>query len=208
MKRLEEIYDILNTFIDPKCELIYRNNFELLISVILSAQTTDKKVNVVTKDMFLKYPTPNALKSASYEEIYEIIKPLGLARSKTKNIIETSKMIDEVYNGVIPSSYEELMSLPGVGRKTSNVVRALGFNIPSIAVDTHVKRVSIRLGLAKDDSKEFEVEESLKKEIDEIYWINLHHLLLLFGRYYCKSINPVCQNCKVKTYCKFNKQTS
>lgn len=200
---LEIINEIKKIIPNPKCELDFNNNFELICAVLLSAQTTDKRVNVVTKELFSKYPTPQALMNAEYNDVYNIILSLGLAKNKAKNIIELSKKLHEEYNDILPNSIEELTKLPGVGRKTANVVLALGFNIPSIAVDTHVHRMSIRLGYAKKDFSVLECEEQLKKYIPKELWIEAHHLLLLYGRYYCKAINPDCKNCKLIEYCKY-----
>ncbi len=197
-----DILDILSGFIEPKCELEYNNNFELIIAVMLSAQTTDKAVNKIMKVLIGKYDTPNKLMNASYSDLVDIIKPLGLAKNKARNLIEISKMIVTIYDGNIPNTLEELVKFPGVGRKTANVVLALGFSIPSIAVDTHVMRVSKRLNLVKEVDDILEIENKLKEIIPREKWIDAHHLLLLFGRYYCKAKNPLCTNCKLKKYCK------
>ncbi|MBP5408263.1 MAG: endonuclease III [Bacilli bacterium] len=189
---------------EAKCELEYRNNFELLIAVSLSAQTTDKRVNVVTKDLFKKYDDPYKLKDADYEEVKEIIKSLGLSSSKARNIIDISKKLVEDYKGKVPSTREELMLLPGVGRKTSNVVLSVGFDIPAIAVDTHVKRVSNRLGLSESDDV-LKIEEDLMKLFDEKDYYSVHHSLIFFGRYLCKAKNPDCNNCILKDKCKIGR---
>ena len=189
---------------EAKCELEYRNNFELLIAVSLSAQTTDKRVNVVTKDLFKKYDDPYKLKDADYEEVKEIIKSLGLSSSKARNIIDISKKLVEDYKGKVPSTREELMLLPGVGRKTSNVVLSVGFDIPAIAVDTHVKRVSNRLGLSESDDV-LKIEEDLMKLFDEKDYYSVHHSLIFFGRYLCKAKNPDCNNCRLKDKCKIGR---
>ena len=186
---------------EAKCELEYRNNFELLIAVSLSAQTTDKRVNIVTKDLFKKYDDPYKLKDADYEEVKEIIKSLGLSSSKARNIIDISKKLVEDYKGKVPSTREELMLLPGVGRKTSNVVLSVGFDIPAIAVDTHVKRVSNRLGLSESDDV-LKIEEDLMKLFDEKDYYSVHHSLIFFGRYLCKAKNPSCDICPLKDKCK------
>lgn len=189
---------------EAKCELEYRNNFELLIAVSLSAQTTDKRVNIVTKDLFKKYDDPYKLKDADYEEVKEIIKSLGLSSSKARNIIDISKKLVEDYKGKVPSTREELMLLPGVGRKTSNVVLSVGFNIPAIAVDTHVKRVSNRLGLSNSEDV-LKIEEDLMKLFDEKDYYSVHHSLIFFGRYLCKAKNPDCNNCILKDKCKIGR---
>lgn len=201
MKNVYNIINTLRTFIVPKPELIYHNNYELLISVVLSAQTTDKHVNMVTKDLFLKYSTPKLLSEANLLQVIDIIKPLGLYRNKSKNIIELSKIIVEKYDGEVPQTFTALTSLPGVGRKTAQVVLALGFNIPSLPVDTHVFRVAKRLLLVPENSNILDVELKLKELVKEEDWIEVHHLFLLFGRYYCMAKNPMCDGCLLKKYC-------
>ncbi|MGM9970894.1 MAG: endonuclease III [Anaeroplasmataceae bacterium] len=202
MTRTSEIVDTLKEFINPKCELIYHNNFELLISVMLSAQTTDKSVNKVTEVLFSKYPSCYELMDAKNSEVEEIIKTIGLSKTKAKNAIAISKLLVTNFNGEVPSTLEELTTLPGVGRKTANVVLALGFNKPAIPVDCHVSRVSKRLKIAKEEMTELEVEGELMKKLPKYKWIDSHHLLLLFGRYYCKAQHPLCDNCKMEKYCK------
>lgn len=196
-----EIYDnLLEIVPNAKCELNYRNNFELLIAVSLSAQTTDILVNKVTKELFEKYPDAFHLAKASQSDVREIIKPIGLSNNKSKNIIELSKKLVLEKEGNVPCDYEYLITLPGVGRKTANVVLSEGFNIPRIAVDTHVLRVSNRLGLA-NTSNVLTVEEELMKKFPKENWHKLHHLLIHFGRYFCKAKNPLCDNCKFKNIC-------
>ena len=203
----DEILSILNIEIpNPKPELNFNNNFQLLVAVMLSAQTKDKYVNEVTDILFKKYPDPYSLSQANLDELISIIKNLGLANNKAKNLISTSKIIHEKYVDVIPSSLDLLTSLPGVGRKTANVILALGFNIPALPVDTHLHKMAIRLGYVKKDSTVLEAEEALKKYIDKSCWIKAHHLFLLYGRYVCKKINPECDNCKLKKYCKYIKK--
>lgn len=203
----EEIISILEEEIpNPKPELNFSNNFELLVAVMLSAQTKDKNVNEVTNILFKKYPDPYSLSQANLDELISIIKNLGLANNKAKNLISTSKIIHEEYVDVIPSSLDKLQELPGVGRKTANVVLALGFNIPALPVDTHLYKMAIRLGYVKENSTLLEAEESLKKYIDKSKWIKAHHLFLLYGRYFCKKINPKCDDCKLKIYCKHIKK--
>lgn len=186
----------------PECELNFSNNFELLCSVMLSAQTTDKAVNKITPTLFSSYPTSLDLSNADVLDVEKIIRPLGLSKVKSKNLVEISKQIEEKFNSIVPNSYEELIKLPGIGRKTANVVLAVGFNIPRIAVDTHVKRVAIRLGLAGEKANELDVEKNLMDMLDKSIWIDAHHLLLLFGRYYCTSQNPKCENCIFRKDCR------
>lgn len=197
-----EIIEILKQIItNPKSELDFNNNYELIVSVILSAQTTDKRVNIITKDLYKKYPNYKALADASIADVINIIKPLGLAKNKAHNIIELSKEIHNDYNDILPNSFNELVKLPGVGPKTANVVLALAFNIPAMPVDTHLHRMAIRLGYINKNGDVKKAEEAYKKYINKDMWIEAHHLLLLFGRYHCTAINPKCIECKLKNYC-------
>ena len=204
-QELEEILlEIEKLFPNASCELVYHNLYELLIAVMLSAQTTDKSVNLVTPNLFMKYPTALSLSNAEYDDVKSIIARLGLSSNKAKNIIATSKMLVEKYNGVVPSILEELITLPGVGRKTANVVLSEGYKIPRIAVDTHVERVSKRLGIVSDSASVLDVEQTLMKLIDEPLWHKSHHLLLFFGRYFCLAKKPNCENCFYKNKCSYN----
>lgn len=204
-QELEEILlEIEKLFPNASCELVYHNLYELLIAVMLSAQTTDKSVNLVTPNLFMKYPTALSLSNAEYDDVKSIIARLGLSSNKAKNIIATSKMLVEKYNGVVPSTLEELITLPGVGRKTANVVLSEGYKIPRIAVDTHVERVSKRLGIVSDSASVLDVELTLMKLIDEPLWHKSHHLLLFFGRYFCLAKKPNCENCFYKNKCSYN----
>lgn len=187
---------------NPECELNFRNNFELVCAVMLSAQTTDKRVNMITPALFEKYPTPALMKEATFSEIKEIIKSVGLANNKAKSLIALAKAIDEDYNGEVPGTMEELTKLPGVGRKTASVVLAVGFKIPAMPVDTHLHRVAKRLGYIKENDDVLVAEERYKKFIPKEDWIDAHHLLLLFGRYHCKAISPQCDGCPLKEFCK------
>ena len=202
MNRTEEIINILESFIEPKCELVFHNNYELLVSVVLSAQTTDKHVNLINQKLFNKCKNIYELNNADKKDIEEIIKPLGLSKVKSGNLKNMANVIVNNYQGNIPNDFNELIKLPGVGRKTAQVVLALGFNIPSLPVDTHVTRVSKMLGIVNKESSVLEIEETLKKQLKKEMWIDAHHLLLLFGRYYCKAKNPECNNCKLIKYCK------
>ena len=199
---MNKIFDYLDELIpNPRCELNYNKDYELLIAVMLSAQTTDKRVNEVTKVLFNKYKTLEELKKANLEDIKSIIRPLGSYNKKASNVIEISKKL----NNSIPNDRDFLESLPGVGRKTTNVVLGELYNVPCIAVDTHVERVSKRLGLANSFDTVIEVEEKLNKIVPDINKVKVHKQLVLFGRYYCKAINPLCSNCKLKDICKKNK---
>ncbi len=201
----KEIFEYLDSLIpEPKCELNYNKDYELLIATMLSAQTTDKKVNSATEILFSKYPTIKALSEANIEDIKKIIKPIGTYNKKSLNVIEICKRLYEEKNGIVPNDRKYLESLPGVGRKTTNVVLSNLYNVPCIAVDTHVKRVSERLGISKSTDDVYEVEKKLNKCIPKDKLCRLHHQLVLFGRYYCKAIKPECSTCGIKKYCKKN----
>lgn len=202
----DEILDILETkFPHAHCELIHRNAYELIVSVVLSAQTTDNAVNQVTPALFEAFPTPQALAKADLSDIEAKIRRIGLYHNKAKSIQGLANAIIERYHGEIPSSMKELTSLPGVGRKTANVVRSVWFDIPSVAVDTHVERISKRLGLAKPQDSVTEVEEKLKRKIKRERWNRAHHLFIFFGRYACTARNPQCEQCPFKESCRKDK---
>lgn len=204
-KRNQEILNILDEmFPNAKAELDYTNNFELLIAVVLSAQTTDIGVNRVTKELFRRFPTPEILANANIDDVIKTINSIGLYRNKSKNIIELSKIIVKDYGGNVPSDRKSLESLPGVGRKTANVVLSVAFNTPAIAVDTHVNRTSKRLGLADENDSLIEVERKLMKAFPKETWTKLHHQLILYGRYYCKAKNPNCSETPLGKYCNHN----
>ena len=188
-------------FKNPECELEYSKDYELLIAVMLSAQTTDKGVNKVTKILFSKYDTLEKISSANIEDIKSIIKPIGNYNKKSLNVIEISKSLLNNFNGVVPRTHVELESMSGVGRKTANVVLGELFDIPSFAVDTHVIRVSNRLNLVKSKDP-VAIENKLKKIFLKENWNKLHKQLVLFGRYHCKAIKPNCSNCKLNCICK------
>lgn len=202
----KEIFEYLEELIvDPKCELNYNKDYELLIAVMLSAQTTDKRVNQVTSVLFNKYDSLDKLSKADVNDVIDIIRSIGTFNKKALNIIEISKALIENYNGVVPNNREYLESLPGVGRKTTNVVLSELFNEQCIAVDTHIKRVSIRLGLAKKNDDVLTIEKKLSRNLKNYNARRVHHQLLLFGRYYCKAKNPECKNCKLSNICKEKK---
>lgn len=186
---------------NPKCELDYNKDYELLISVMLSAQTTDKRVNEVTKELY-KYNL-NEIASLDVKIIEDIIKPLGSYHKKALYIKEISNILLTKYNGIVPSNRKELELMPGVGRKTTNVVLSELFDIPTMAVDTHVERVSKRLGLASKNDDVLKIEKKLSKIFDKSEYNKINHQLLLFGRYYCKAKNPLCDSCKME--CKYKK---
>lgn len=203
----KDIYNILFTlFPNAHCELNYHNVYELIVSVTLSAQTTDKAVNLVTPQLFEHYPTINDLSIAKLEDVEQDIKRLGLYHNKAKNIINMAKYVNEHFDGNIPETLEELKTLPGVGQKTANVVLTEWFKVPRIPVDTHVERVSKRLGLASEESSVLEVENTLMKLYEPSDYHMVHHLLLFFGRYMCFSRNPRCEGCLLKEYCKYDKK--
>ena len=188
-------------FPSARCELFYSKDYELVIAVMLSAQTTDKSVNAVTPILFKKYPSLEELNNAPLEDIEEILKPIGLYKNKAKNLKGIVKDLLERFNGKVPSNKDELMTLPGVGNKTAGVIRAEIFEIPDLPVDTHILRISKRLNLAKKDDEPIDVERKLKKLIPEERWIKSHHQLIHFGRYFCTARNPECQNCKISDMC-------
>ncbi len=189
-------------FPDADCELDYSNPFELLIAVVLSAQTTDKGVNKVTPLLFSKYGTPEKMMNANLEDIENIIRPLGLYKNKAKNIINLSKDLVLKFDGNVPNNRIDLESLSGVGRKTCNVILATIFNVPAIAVDTHVSRVAKRLKLADQDDDVLEIEKKLMAIIPKEKWAKFHHQMIFLGRYICHSKNPSCNKCLFNGYCR------
>ena len=197
---MNKIFEYLDEIIpNPKCELNYQKDYELLISVMLSAQTTDKKVNQVTEILFKEYDSLKKLSEANIEDIISIIKPIGTFNKKASNIIEISKSL--LNKDGVPNDRNYLESLPGVGRKTANLVLSILYDEPYIAVDTHVTRVVNRLGIV-NSSDVLLIENELYKKIPANRLDRTHHQIVLFGRYYCKAINPKCENCKLKKYCK------
>lgn len=203
MNKEKEILNYLNEIIpNPVCELNYNKDYELLLAVMLSAQTKDARVNKVTKVLFNKYDSLKKLKEANIKDIENIIKELGSYHKKSEAIINIAKILDEKYNGKVVNNRKVLENLPMVGRKTTNVVLSELFNEPTIAVDTHVERVSKRLGLVKKDDDVIKIEEKLKRKFDKNIWSKLHKQFVLFGRYYCTSKKPSCNKCKLQIYCK------
>ena len=192
-------------FPHASCELFYAKDYELVIAVMLSAQTTDKSVNAVTSVLFNKYKSLDELNSASLEDIEEILKPIGLYKNKAKNLKGIVKDLIERFNYVVPSDKDLLQTLPGVGNKTAGVIRAEIFKIPDLPVDTHILRISKRLNLAKKDDEPIDVERKLKKIIPEERWIKSHHQLIHFGRYFCTARSPKCAECKLKGSCNYLK---
>ncbi len=190
---------------EAHCELFFRNPFELLIATMLSAQATDKKVNQITPFLFQKYKTPYDFLILSEQELEKEIKQIGLYKTKSKNILKTCKILVEDFHGEVPNKREFLESLPGVGRKTTNVVLSNAFGIPAIAVDTHVFRVSNRIGLAKSNQI-YETELQLMKRIPKKLWSNAHHWLIWHGRQICSARNPKCEVCDLQFYCEYTKE--
>jgi len=193
-------------FPDAHCELNHSNPFELVIAVALSAQCTDVLVNKVTKSLFEKYKTPEDYLAVPLEELQNDIRSIGLYRNKAKNIQNLCRIVLEEYNGDIPTDRDELTKLPGVGRKTANVVVSVAYNIPAIAVDTHVERVSKRLGICRWKDSVLEVEKTLMRKIPKEEWSLTHHRLIFFGRYHCKAQNPQCPSCPLLELCREGKK--
>lgn len=204
MRNKKEILEIMEIFNrrdpDPRCELDYVNAYTLLVAVILSAQSTDKGVNKATKELFKIADTPQKILNLGIDKLKEYIKTIGLYNNKAKNIMAMSKELVEKYNGEVPAEREALESLAGVGRKTANVVLNVWFNKPTIAVDTHVFRISHRLDLSKGKNP-LEVEKDLNSVLPDNFKKNANHWLVLFGRYICKAQNPDCTNCPIVAYC-------
>ena len=200
-------YDLLENYLDellpnPVCELNYFNDYSLLIAIMLSAQTTDKRVNEVTCILFNKYQNLEELSNANINDLEEIIYPLGNYKKKAFNVKEIASILYNKYNGVVPTKRSILESFPGIGRKTVNVFYAEYLKIPSMAVDTHVERVSKRLNLVHNNSDVLVIEKTLKRNIRHENWSKRHLQLVLFGRYYCKAKNPLCEKCNLKNICK------
>lgn len=205
-KTIEAVQTMGDLFPDAHCELNHRNAFELLIATILSAQATDIGVNKVTPKLFERFPTPAHLAAASEESVIECIQSLGLYRSKAKNIRLCAQQLMERFNGEVPQTREELVSLAGVGRKTANVVMSVAFNIPAFAVDTHVERISKRLQICRQKDTVLEVEETLCRKIPKELWSRAHHWMIFFGRYHCIARKPKCHECPLLEMCAFGKR--
>lgn len=200
----QEVSNYLDSlFPDAKCELFYTNDYELVIAVMLSAQTTDKSVNNVTSRLFKKYPTLKSLVDADILDIEKEIQSLGLYKNKAKNIKGIAEKLYYDYHSTLPSDKNELQKLPGIGNKSAGVIRCEIFKIPDLPVDTHIIRITNRLGIANNSDEPIEIERKLKKIIPEESWIKTHHQLIHFGRYFCTARNPKCSECKIKKYCKY-----
>lgn len=201
--KMRRILDtIAGMFPDARCELVHGNPFELTIAVLLSAQCTDETVNKVTADLFRKYKRPEDYLAVPLDELERDIRRIGLYRNKAANIQKLCRILIEKHGGEVPRDYESLVELPGVGRKTANVVISNAFGVPAIAVDTHVERVSKRLGIAKPDDSVLEVEKKLMRRVPRDEWTITHHRLIFFGRYHCKAQRPNCPECPLLDLCK------
>jgi endonuclease III len=206
-KQVRHILDTIGEmFPDAHCELNHSNPFELTIAVLLSAQCTDETVNKVTQGLFQKYKRPEDYLAVSLDELEQDIRRIGLYRNKAKNIQKLCRILLDQYGGEVPKKHEQLVELPGVGRKTANVVVSNAFGVPAIAVDTHVERVSKRLGLANWKDSVLEVEKKLMKQVPEEEWTLTHHRLIFFGRYHCKAQKPKCENCPLLDICREGKK--
>ena len=206
-QRVQRILDVFDEmYPDAKCELEHQNELELLIAVMLSAQTTDASVNKLTVRLFQKYRCVDDYANASLSELENDLRTIGLYRNKAKNVKAMAQKILSDFDGKVPNNHEDLQSLPGVGRKTANVVISEGFKVPAIAVDTHVERISKRLGFALKKDSVLEVERKLQKAIPKDRWIKTHHQMIFFGRYQCKAMKPECQHCQLIDICKESKR--
>ncbi|MBN6185604.1 endonuclease III [Aneurinibacillus sp. BA2021] len=204
MRRILDTFE--DMFPDAHCELTHTNPFELTIAVLLSAQCTDALVNKVTPGLFKKYKTPEDYLAVPLEELEQDIRSIGLYRNKAKNIQKLARMLLEDYGGEVPTEHSELVKLPGVGRKTANVVVSTAFGTPAIAVDTHVERVSKRLGIARWKDSPLQVEETLMKKVPRDEWAITHHRMIFFGRYHCKAVHPQCEVCPLLDMCREGKK--
>lgn len=204
--RLKKIMTIIaDMFPEAKGELEWEKPYQLLIAVILSSQTTDKAVNKVTPFLWAKYPNLEDLASANLTDVELILKSIGLYKTKARNIIKTAQILVDNYNGQVPKTHKELETLPGVGRKTANVVLGEVYAIPGIAVDTHVSRVAKRLNISSQDADVKEIEADLMQKIPKKDWVISHHRLIFFGRYHCLAKNPKCEVCPLQSYCLYYK---
>ena len=188
---------------NAQTELIYHTPFELLVAVILSAQCTDKRVNMVAPDLLHAFPTPKRMSETTEEEIYAYIRSVSYPNNKARHLLAAAQRIVNDYGGEVPSDYDALLSLPGVGRKTANVMVSVLWNEPKMAVDTHVFRVSNRIGLTNNSKTPYETEMELTRNIPQQYIPHAHHWLILHGRYVCVARNPKCKNCGITEFCKY-----
>lgn len=206
MTKTEKVYDLLKkAYPDAKCGLVFNTPLQLLISTILSAQATDKSVNKVTEELYMQYPDLDSLLTLSHEEIAQKIKQIGLYRTKSKNIYNMLRVLKNKYKGKVPKNMDDLMSLPGVGRKTASVVLAEAFNIPAFPVDTHVFRITRRIGIAKENTAD-KVSDEMMKKLPKYKWHLMHHLLITHGRTTCTAKSPKCKICNVNEICTYYKK--
>ena len=208
MNKKERFEAVLNYFRknnpDAETELNYENPYQLLIAVLLSAQCTDKRINIVTPTLFAHFPTPEHLAASHFDEVFHIIKSVTYPNNKAKHLIGMAKMLTQDFGSVVPSSITDLQKLPGVGRKTANVIASVVYNQPTMAVDTHVFRVSKRIGLVNQNSKTpLDVEKQLLKHIPKVDIPLAHHWLILHGRYTCLARKPKCETCSITPWCKY-----
>ncbi len=196
----ELIERVKRLYPEPKIELDFKNPFELLVALILSARCTDTRTNTITKELFKKYPTPEALSRASIEEIDKLISSCSMHNTKSKHLKQLSEILHQKYNGEVPKSVDELVKLPGVGRKTANILVSMAYNIPAVGVDTHVARVAHRLGITKS-KKSDEIEKDIMDKIPKDEWIRFYTGLILHGRKICKARKPKCDECPLNDIC-------
>lgn len=210
MTRKERFEQFINYFSqhqpEAETELYYENPYQLLVAVILSAQCTDKRVNMVTPNIFKQYPTVDLLAEATFDELFPIIRSISYPNNKTKHLIGMAQMLVKDFNSEVPESIDDLVKLPGVGRKTANVIASVVYDKPAMAVDTHVFRVSARLGLTLNAKTPKQAEEQLVKRIPEEHIARAHHWLILHGRYVCLARNPKCPECQISSFCKSYKK--
>jgi len=207
MKREERYERVIGYFLEHRpladTELVYTEPYELIVAVILSAQCTDKRVNMITPPFFKKFPSVQSLAAARHEEVFELIKSCSYPNNKTRHLIGMALMLNEKFNGILPSEVDELQKLPGVGRKTANVLASVLYNKPAMAVDTHVHRVSARIGLTVNAKNPLQTELQLVRYFPEKLIPIAHHWLILHGRYVCMARKPKCSECGLTTFCKF-----
>lgn len=202
-KKSADFLSFLNkTFPNAHCELNFHDDFSCLVAIMLSAQTTDKSVNRVTPSLWAKFPSVYELSNSTVEKIQPVISSLGMSKTKARNLLELSKIIVRDYSGIVPTEKDLLLSLPGIGIKTTNVFLAERYKVPAIPVDTHISRISIRLKYAKEGTRPSEIEKILEKNFQKEDYIPLHHKIIFFGRNICLARNPKCSECEMQKYCK------
>lgn len=205
-KAIDILEKIAVLFPEAHCELVHSSAFELAVAVILSAQATDVSVNKISPALFARFPTAFEMAQAAIPEIESYIRSIGLYRNKAKSLSALAKTLVEQYDGEIPNTFEQMIELPGIGRKSANVLLSVWFDIPAFAVDTHVERISKRLQFSKQDDSVLEVEKKMCKAIPKELWNRAHHYFIFFGRYLCKAQRPECERCPLQEYCAYFKQ--